>query len=315
MTRLNILFAGASRLVGLMERFRAAAAAEEVTLEALSIEDASPWHAIEAAGVCEVARGPAFDDPAFPPFLLDLAARHRAAALIPVVDRALMAALPHRAALESAGTRLVASDTGLCALMDDKREADRLFRSHGLPVPDGDGFPRVAKPRRGSSGRGFAVFQDAAEQEFWSARNRSREHLIQPLLRGDEYSVDAYVAAGGRTLGAVARRRIVVVGGEVMVTTTERNDRILALAARVLAIPGWSGPINIQAIDAPGGAVLVEVNPRFSGGITCSIEAGLDAPRWILRECLGRPLPDRPIDWRAGLCMTRSRRDHFTWLS
>ena len=315
MTRLPILFAGASRLVGLMERFHAAAAAEEVTLEPVSIEDASPWHAIEAAGVCEVARGPAFDDPGFAPFLLELAARRRAALLIPVVDRALMAVLPHRGALDSAGTRLLASSGELCALMDDKRDADRFFRSHGLPVPDGDGFPRVAKPRRGSSGRGFTVFQDVAEQEFWSARNRSREHLIQPLLRGDEYSVDAYIAPGGRSLGAVARRRIVVVGGEVMVTMTEKNDRILSLAARVLAIPGWAGPINIQAIDAPGGAVLVEVNPRFSGGITCSIEAGLDAPRWILRECLGRPLPDRPIDWRAGLCMTRSRRDHFTWSS
>ena len=89
-----------------------------------------------------------------------------------------------------------------------------------------------------------------------------------------------------------------------------RGDR-----RRLLAIPGWYGPIVAQVIDQPAAALLIETNPRFGSGTTCSIEAGLDSPRWILRECLGRPLPKAQVAWRSGLCMTRCRKDYFTWLS
>jgi biotin carboxylase len=109
--------------------------------------------------------------------------------------------------------------------------------------------------------------------------------------------------------------RIVVAAGEAMVTKTARNPRVLAEVHKLLSLEGWYGPLVIQVIDGRDGAYLIECNPRFGSGAPCSIEAGLDMPRWIIREALGRPLPPGPIEWRDGLCMTRSRRDHFLWLS
>src|SRR5206468_4208573 len=49
----TVLFLGASRLVGLLQRFHAAAEVESVDLRILSVEDASAWHAIAVSGLAE----------------------------------------------------------------------------------------------------------------------------------------------------------------------------------------------------------------------------------------------------------------------
>ena len=315
MKTVRVLFLGASRLVGLMHRFLAAASAERVTIDLASIEDESPWHAIEASGSCRVVHGPAFDSPEFDPFVLGLVEKGPVDAVIPVIDPAVEAVARLSAALQKAGALPVVSRADLCQKVRDKAEAVRFFRSHGLPIPDGPAFPRLAKPRFGSSSRDHIVFRDQDELTFWTARNRAQDYVIQPFLQGTEYSVDAYVARDGRLLGAVARVRVVVSGGEVMVSRTERDDAVLDVAHRAAAIPGWYGPLNIQVMKTVAGTFLLEVNPRFSSGVTCAIEAGLDGPRFILRERLGRSLSPGPIEWRSGLCLTRSREDHFVWLS
>ncbi|HYS06812.1 MAG TPA: ATP-grasp domain-containing protein [Candidatus Dormibacteraeota bacterium] len=315
MRTVRVLFLGASRLVGLMRRFRAAAAAESVAIDLASIEDESPWHAIDAAGTCRVVHGPAFDSPEFDPFVLRLVEEGPVDAVIPVIDPAVQAVARLSEALQRAGALPIVSRAELCQQVYDKAEAVRFFRSHGVAIPDGPAFPRLAKPRFGSSSRDHVVFRDQDELTFWSARNRARDYVIQPFLQGTEYSVDAYVTRDGRLQGAVARVRVVVSGGEVMVTRTERDEAVLDVARRTAAIPGWYGPLNIQVMKTAAGPFLLEVNPRFSSGVICAIEAGLDGPRFILRERLGRSLPAGPIEWRSGLCMTRSREDHFVWLS
>ncbi len=68
-------------------------------------------------------------------------------------------------------------------------------------------------------------------------------------------------------------------------------------------------------MDTVRGPFLIEVNPRFGSGVTLAIEAGLDCPRWVIRARLGRDLPSEPVAWQEGLCLTRSRKDHFVWLS
>ena len=315
MEQIRVLFLGASRFVGLMERFKAAAQKEGVEVELYSLEDNSPWHVVAAAGICQVVSGPRFADPAFAPFLLDLVKRQRINLVIPHIDPATVSLSKMKPELGRLGINAVVSTDTLCSAMHDKLQADALFRQWNLPVPSGESWPQVAKPRFGSSSRGHVIFRDPDEFHFWRARNRAEDYLIQPFLKGTEYSVDGFVSATGRVLGAVARVRVVVSGGEVMVAKTDRNEAVLGVTERVLAKPGWHGPLNIQVMQTDSGPVLLEVNPRFGSGTTCAIEAGLDSPRWLIREFLGRSLPQEPLTWRSGLCMTRCRKDYFLWLS
>ncbi len=315
MTEIRILFLGASRLVSLMERFKAAAAAEDIAIELYSVDDDSAWHAVAASGLCKVFAGPSFFGPEFGPFLQDVVRAQRIDVVIPSMDTATVALAKFHPALSALGADGLVSARDLCESMRDKRKAEVVFRDWGVSIPDGTAWPRVAKPRFGSSARGHVIFRDDEELQFWSARNPLNDYIVQPYLSGREYSVDAYVDRGGRVLGAVARVRIVVSGGEVMVARTDRNPAVLEIAEKVLAQHGWRGPINIQVMDTPSRAFLLEVNPRFSSGHTCAIEAGLDSPRWIIREVLGRSLPEKPVAWQSGLCMTRCKKDYFLWLS
>jgi carbamoyl-phosphate synthase large subunit len=311
----RILFLGASRLVGLMERFHTAAAVEGVRAELISLDDASPWHPIQVAGVAQVIPGPQFLSPEFERFLVSLVREMRIQAVLPSIDPATIALAAAHSALADAGALAVVSSYALCKTMADKVLADEFFTRHALPVPDQLTFPLVAKPRGGSSSRGHIVFRDKEELEFWRARNDCSNYIIQAFIMGTEYSVDAFISADGHCLGAIPRQRIVTSGGEVMVTCTEQNKPVEELALRLLSLPGWFGPLNVQIMDTQAGPVLIEVNPRTGSGIPCGIEAGLDFPRWIIRQVLGRPIPTEPVNWKPGLIMTRSRKDYFIWSS
>ena len=54
-----------------------------------------------------------------------------------------------------------------------------------------------------------------------------------------------------------------------------------------MALP-FAGPINIQCRVVDGRPTVFEINPRFSGGIPLTIEAGADFPHMLVELTLGR---------------------------
>lgn len=313
----EILFLGASRLVGLLERFEAAGAAEGVLPTFSSIEDDSPWHAIAAARLARTVPGPRFLSDEFPGFLRSFVLSEGIQIVIPSVDSATVALARIRDELAQMGVLAVVSDESLCVTMHDKHLAESWFQARHLPVPTVThrSWPRLTKPRFGSASRDITIFHDPVDFDRWTQNHCAADFLVQDFIRGVEYSIDAYVNNDGAVQGMVSRVRSVVSGGEAMVTVTQHNERVASVVLEALRYPGWRGPLVFQAIDDGHHAWLIECNPRFGSGVTCSIEAGLDMPRWILREHLGRPLPPAPTVWKSGLCMTRSRKDWFLWLS
>jgi carbamoyl-phosphate synthase large subunit len=74
----------------------------------------------------------------------------------------------------------------------------------------------------------------------------------------------------------------------------------------VTAALRFVGPFNFQVVRTKGQGddVLIEINPRYSGGAPLSIEAGWDAPLWCVDLFEGKePRPARKL--RDGLHMLR----------
>ena len=72
------------------------------------------------------------------------------------------------------------------------------------------------------------------------------------------------------------------------------------------------GPVTIQFIKEFSTNIIyiIEINPRFGGGVLNSIEAGADAPSYILHEYLGCTLT--PINkYKNKLLMMRADREFF----
>lgn len=306
---------GASTRVTLLERFQSAAELLGVKLEMYSLEDTNPWHAIGLSGLAQLVGGPRFDAPDFSDFLISFVTKERIDIVIPIIDRATIALAKAAPQLKSSGAMPVISNLEECEIMIDKARSDEFFKKIGLKVPPDDVFPLLAKPRFGASSKGIVTINNPESLEFWKKNNKHEDFIIQSFINGTEYTVDSYVDAKGKILGIVSRVRMQVSGGEVMIARTEHNERVETIAEEILKNGHWYGPMTIQIIDDGKDAWIIECNPRFGGGVTLSIEAGLLIPEWILRERLGLSLPDKQITWRDNLCMTRARKDYFLWLS
>lgn len=307
MKTLKIMFLAAGKRLSLLECFQAAAATEGVELSMYAVE----WtRRSPIANIASIIEGPKFESAGSDEFLLETARRLKIDVVVPNSDPATILLSKLKKQLAESGTWAVVSDADLCAGMYDKIEADAWFRRHEIAVPEDHGLPLIVKNRFGSGAKDQIIARHEDELHAFFAHRNRQDYIVQTLVPGQEFSVDAYLTRTGRVLGALTRKRIAVSDGEVDVSETFRHEGILNVTARVLSIEGWEGPITLQFIEGPKGPVMIEVNPRFGGGVTHSIHCGLDMPRWILRERLELPLDPAP-EWPDGSFMTRSRRDTF----
>lgn len=310
MTRLTIAFLGAGKRLSLMERFLEAARRENVELSLVSIE---AQERVPVAQVARILKGPRFGSPQFAPHLLATVAQLGVNAVIPMMDAATTVLSPLRDQLRELGCTAVVSDPELCRVMEDKILADEYFRGRSLPVPEATAWPLIAKHRTGFGSRDQAILADKHATDAFFSTHKLQDYIVQSMVLGQEYTVDAFVTGDGRIVAVLSRKRLEVSAGEVDVSETHRHPQILELSRQILSTPGWRGPITLQFIapdSAPDRPVLIEINPRFGGGVTHSIHCGLDMPAWIIRELLARPVV--PMDqWPDGSFMTRCRRDVF----
>jgi carbamoyl-phosphate synthase large subunit len=65
--------------------------------------------------------------------------------------------------------------------------------------------------------------------------------------------------------------------------------------------------MNIQIFldQATEAMKIIELNPRFGGGFPLAWKAGAHYPRWLIEECLERPLSAARDCWEDGLVMLR----------
>jgi len=218
--------------------------------------------------------------------------------ILPTRDGELAFWADARPALESAGISVIISRPESVALCLDKLAFAEWGRAAGLPVipaarqPESFADPLVVvKERFGAGSRSIGIGLSHPDARRHAAG--LTDPLFQPLVRGFEISIDAWLTAAGAVHGLVLRRRDRVMNGESQTTTTFRDAGLEAQAANVLARLGLSGPVVMQAIVGEGGIAVIEVNARFGGASTASLSVGLDMLYWSLLERArpGAPLP------------------------
>jgi carbamoyl-phosphate synthase large subunit len=82
-----------------------------------------------------------------------------------------------------------------------------------------------------------------------------------------------------------------VTAGESQVTTTFRDARLEADAARILKALHLCGPSVLQAFVVDGELQVIECKPRFGGASMATLAVGLNGLYWSLSEVLGDPAP------------------------
>jgi hypothetical protein len=167
------------------------------------------------------------------------------------------------------------------------------------------------KPVAGIYGQGFWRLEDHLDafrclsspddrrikaMTFISLYHVSKEQeplLVMPYLPGDEVSVDV-VCEGGRPIAWVGRRK------RGLYQTFERTGEAIDLALAAVSHFGCDGIVNVQTMDdARGVPHLLEINLRYSGGLSYTGLSGINLPGIFAtrRLCLQEPASV----WRDGV--------------
>jgi carbamoyl-phosphate synthase large subunit len=215
-------------------------------------------------------------------------------------------------ALREAGVSLWLSPAEAVQTCIDKQRFADAARAAGLPIPmtsfgsaDGVPGPWVVKPRFGRGSRDVHLVDEV--DDLASAVRSTPEPIVQTRCAGREFTADALVGHDGSVAGFVARWRLETKAGISTRGETFSDPLVAGLVHATVDAIGLQAACNIQGFvdHATGSIELVEVNPRFSGGLPLAQAAGADLVGEMLRGTLGLPIRPERLVARDGVVMTR----------
>lgn len=250
---------------------------------------------------------PSADDPHYLDSLLARLADWSADVLIVTTAEELAVLAPARDALAAVGTRTLMPSTEAVAVCQDKLSFARALTSFGIPTPRtslvGEPVPPgpwISKPRTGRGSRGVAVHDDIGSLPGHADDTR----IIQERLDGREFTVDFLADETSQIVAYAARWRLAVRGGISSSGQVFADDALRDLVERMVHSLRYVGPGNAQGfIDSAGAASIVEVNPRYSGGLGISLDSGADLIGTYLQLASG--IPVRPTRGEPGPVVDR----------
>lgn len=289
----RILFLGAGRRVELLKRFK------QRKYEVFSYETS---YTVPVADICEVILGKKWKDKDFKEHLLEIVKDYAIDLIIPCQDEA--GAVLWWSSLEDIS--LISHNSVTCFDKLAFQKTMEILFPDNYPSYEG-GYPYVKKGR-------YSFGSNDVEKiyKYLFGPLVDDNYIYQKLIEGKEYSIDAYFDKSGKYIDSVPRTRDRVSSGEVMKSTTTPDKKLQELVKTVGEKLGMVGPINFQVIrDKHGQDYIFEINHRFGGGFTLSMEAGLDVIGLIGKDYFGRKFSYESNKWKGGLVLDRSYRDYF----
>lgn len=283
MKQFTLLMLGGGKRVSLLQRFEEASVQLGLDFRAFAYElnDRQP-----ISQLAKVIVGKRWLDEEIEEDLMNISKRNKVDLIVSNVDQATLVQSRIRKSLKAASFSSILESAEIC---QSKKRFQSFCHENNLgviPLAIDDEYPVFAKPNFGSASEGAVVVSSKSEKDSLAP---TLDFIIQKYVKGVEYSVDAYVSRNGKICGVSPRRRLRTLGGESVETETLYDAEIFERTCQVIKKLHLVGPLTIQFIreDVTQRLYLLEVNPRFGGGVIASIEAGFNFPLMMLEECIG----------------------------
>lgn len=288
---MRILFTSVGRRVELIQAFRDAAVNMKIDLKiyGADISDSAP-----ALMFCDhVELVPRIEDESYIPTLREICRSNEIDLIVPTIDTDLLKLAENKETFGS--TRVLISKAAKIKICRDKRKTYAYFKSIGLsspkPVDNWENysfdFPAFIKPKDGSSS--VLAYKVNNIMELKAYAEQIPDYIIQPFIKGTEYTVDVLCDFHGNPIFITPRIRLAVRSGEVLKTKISQDSRIIHEVKQLLEDYKPCGPVTIQLIreEVSGIDYYIEINPRFGGGAPLTIKSGADSAKAIMRLILG----------------------------
>ncbi|WP_244834809.1 ATP-grasp domain-containing protein [Clostridium sp. BJN0001] len=217
--------------------------------------------------------------------------------LIPLYEGEFEKLSEARKEFKNIGTLLLLSSKEILDICKDKKKTYTFFKNSDIKLPkvyndeeieglihnnNFDKLKFIIKPRDGMGSS--SVFKAENKTELIFFKNYVKNCIVQEFISGDEYTVDVLVDFKGNPIYIVPRKRIEIRSGEVVKSATIKDKQIIDMTLKVIKKlnelrdkdeVSSVGPLTIQFIKTFDQKLfLLEINPRFGGGVPLSFEAG-----------------------------------------
>jgi HAD superfamily hydrolase (TIGR01549 family) len=317
---MKILFTGVGRRIELVQAFRNAAL---VLNKELKIYGADMAGTAPALAFCDFTRRVvSMRDPGYIQNVLDICLSEHIDLLIPTIDTDLLVLSENKETFEAIGTRVMISAPDKIRICRDKNNISQFFVDCGLhaPMPVNNwkeykgGFPAFIKPKDGSSS--INAFKVENEEELVVYAGQVEDYIVQPFVKGREYTIDIFCDWAGNPISIVPRERLQVRAGEVLKTQICMDRTMIEESKIICSAFKPCGPMTVQLIrDENGTDWYIEINPRFGGGAPLSMKAGARSAEAILKLMDGEENEERQIADGAvysrfdqSVCVTEGKR-------
>lgn len=321
---LGVLFTCIGRRIELADAFRRAAAKLNIRL---TIHGADmTWFAPALHHVDRAHIVPALCDSNYLDALVEIIRKNRIDLAIPLIDSELMLMSEAWERLDAIGCRVVISSEDVIHKCQDKLLTFEVLKKAGIDTPKTwsyrealrrkrHRFPYMVKPREGSAGQGNFKVDHLAELKVLC--RRVHDPIVQEFVEGWEHTLDVYTGLDGIPRCVVPRRRLEVRSGEVSKGMVVKDPRIMAVGRRVAtALGDCRGVVTVQCMVTPDQRIrVIEINPRFGGGVPLAINAGADFPKWLMAQHLGRRVRINPTGFKDKITMLRYDQSVFCSLN
>ena len=316
MRRFNILLTAGSRRVPLVHAFRSALKSVGA-IGSVIVTDVNPLS--PAVHVADRSyRVPLATDPDYVHELLAICEAEQVRLAVPTIDDELPVFAAAADEFRALGVTTACSPEATASLCNDKYATCAHLIEAGVPAAQSYlpaqlaadmPLPLFIKPRVGRGAVGAFPVRTADELDFFLHYVESP--IVQEYLTGPEFTIDVLCDFEGRPLSIVPRERVVIRAGVIDRGRTVNDRRLIELAQAACAAIRFVGPINIQCRMRGDQPVIFEINPRFSGGIPLTIQAGADFPGMLVRLAMGRAVPPAIGAFKPDLWITSFESSFF----
>ena len=264
------------------------------------------------AFVDEFYKIPRSDEDGYLEEILRICEENCVEAVIPLYEGEFNILQDARKEFEKIGVLLLLSNEEIHNMCKDKEKTfEYFFMNTDIKVPtvyneqevneiiensEESSFPLIIKPRDGMGSQGVFKINNVDELKFF--RSYVKDGIVQQYINGQEYTVDVLVDLNGKPIYIVPRLRLEVRAGEVVKSKSIHDQDIIDETIKLIKYLdscrdehglGLLGPLTIQFFKTEKGEVyLIEINPRFGGGVPLSFESGADYSKGILNIIKGK---------------------------
>lgn len=307
---MNILITSASRKVSLVRNFKKALKNNGKVIAMDISKEASALYFADSYII-----GLRSDNPNFIDSILDTCKEHNINLIIPTRDEELSLFAKNKELFNENNIEVMVSDVDAIEICQNKNRFIEFCKNHNFSIPrtfnideiSESDFPLFLKPVIGKGGLDTFRVDSIAHLKTLNLE----DFIIQEFVDADEFTIDLFADFNGNVISAVPRERVLVGGGESLITKTFKNDLIICETVRLSESLGLKGHNTIQCFFDGESIKFIEVNPRFGGAASISFEAGANSAEFLLKILNNEKLEPQIGEFKDNLTSLRYIDDYF----